>query len=48
SVPEYIPAATPDPETVARIRVFYAFDGGDIRRQTGVLTLDIDEALVRR
>ncbi len=49
SVPEFIPAPFPDPETLRSIRVFYAFEGGDlVRRQTGILTLALDEAMVQR
>lgn len=49
SVPEFIPAPTPAPETLASIRIFYVFEGGELRRRhTGVLKLAMDPAIVRR
>jgi len=49
SVPEFVPAPQPDPATLTPVRIFYSFEGDDIdTRQTGLLSVDIDPALLRR
>lgn len=49
SVPEFIPAPAPAPETLAGIRIFYVFEGGELGdRHAGVLALALDEAIVQR
>lgn len=49
SVPEFIPAPAPAPETLASVRIFYVFEGGGLRRRhTGVLNLAMDPAIVHR
>lgn len=47
SVPEFVPAPAPPPETISRIQIFYSFDGGDLQdRQTGLLTVQLDPEVV--
>lgn len=49
SVPEFIAAPPQDPRAMATVRIFYSFEGRTIRqRQTGLLTVQVDPALVRR
>ncbi|HSR41691.1 MAG TPA: hypothetical protein VLL48_05960, partial [Longimicrobiales bacterium] len=47
SVPELVPAAVPPPGTLGEVRIFYAFEGGDLTaRSTGTLTVRLDTALL--
>lgn len=49
SVPEFVPAPAPAVEAIARVRIFYSFDGGELeRRQTGLLTVQLDPVLLER
>ena len=49
SVPEFVPAPPVDPNAMARVQIFYSFDGRRIRqRQTGLLTVQMDPRLIRR
>ena len=49
SVPEFVPAPPVDPSAMARVRIFYSFNGRRIRqRQTGLLTVQVDPSLIRR
>ncbi len=47
SVPELVPATPPRPSTLGEVRIFYAFEGGDLAmRQTGTLTVRLDTTLL--
>ena len=49
SVPEFIAAPPHDAQANARIRIFYSFEGRELRyRQTGLLTVQVDPKLVTR
>lgn len=49
SVPRLIPSATPDSAAPVAIRIFYSFEGADLRRrQTGLLTVTLPEEMFRR
>lgn len=48
SVPEFVSAPPQNPELNSRVRVFYSFAGGSRRRQTGLLTIQVDPNLVKR
>src|SRR5690606_24979900 len=47
SVPEFVPAPQPDPAAISRVQIFYSFEGDALeRRQTGLLTVQLDPALI--
>lgn len=47
SVPEFVPAAVPPAGTLGEVRIFYAFEGGDLQaKSTGTLTVRLDTALL--
>ncbi len=47
SVPEFIPAPPPPVSTLRDVRIFFSFEGGDLRqRRTGTLTVRLDSALL--
>ena len=48
SVPEFIPAPAQNAELMAKVSIFYSFEGGTRQRQTGLLTVQVDPNLVRR
>jgi hypothetical protein len=48
SVPEFLPAPPQDPNTLAMVRIFYSFDARSRDRQTGLLTIQLDPALLDR
>jgi hypothetical protein len=48
AVPEFIPAPPYDPSTLAPVRIFWALDANASGRQSGLLTVDIDPALLAR
>ncbi len=48
SVPEFVPAPQQDPATLAQLRIFYSFDARIRARQTGLLNLQVDPALLAR
>jgi hypothetical protein len=48
AVPEFIPAPRYDPATLSTVRLFYALDGVGRERQSGLLTLDFDPAMLTR
>ena len=48
SIPEFIPASTPDPRLLSRVHIFYSFDAGGPGRQAGLLDVRLDPSLVER
>lgn len=48
SVPEFIPAAAPEPNLLARVAIFYSFDTNAPGRQAGLLQVRLDPSLVTR
>lgn len=49
SIPEFIVAPPPPLASMAEIRIFYSFEGGDLRdRLTGVLGVRLDTTVLRR
>ena len=47
SIPEFVPAPPPPVGPLSRVRVFYAFEGGDLgERRTGTLTAILDSSLL--
>lgn len=47
SIPEFLPAPPPAVGPLSRVRIFYAFEGGDLsRRRTGTLSVRIDSSLL--
>jgi hypothetical protein len=48
SVPEFVPAADPDPELLSNVMIFYSFDAGGRGRQAGLLKVRLDPSLVER
>ncbi len=49
SIPEFIAAPPPPLASMAEIRIFYSFEGGDLRdRLTGILGVRLDTTLLRR
>lgn len=49
SIPDFIAAPPPPLRSMAEVRIFYSFEGGDLRRRlTGVLGIQMDTMLLRR
>ncbi|HEX7118433.1 MAG TPA: hypothetical protein VF212_06575 [Longimicrobiales bacterium] len=49
SVPDFVPAPPAPVEAIARVQIFYSFEGGDLdQRQTGLLTVQLDPELLER
>lgn len=47
SIPEFVPAPPPPVHTMAEVRIFYSFEGGDLgHRRTGTLTVRMDTSLL--
>lgn len=47
SVPEFVPAPPPPVGAISNVRIFYAFDGGDLKdRRTGTLAVRMDSSLL--
>lgn len=47
SVPEFVPAPPPPLHTMSNVRLFYSFEGGDLKeRRTGTLAIHIDSTLL--
>lgn len=47
SIPEFVPAPPPPAGALSRVRLFYAFQGGDLgERRTGTLTIQFDSTLL--
>jgi len=48
SVPEFVPAPPPPVEAIAKVQIFYSFEGEELAgRQTGILTVRLDPALLK-
>lgn len=48
SIPEFVPAPPPPLGSMADVRIFYSFEGGDLdRRLTGVLGVRLDTTVLR-
>lgn len=49
SVPDFVPAPPAPVEAIARVRIFYSFSSDELdRRQTGLLSVQLDPALLRQ
>jgi len=48
SIPEFVPAATPDPRLLSHVNIFYSFDANTPGRQAGLLEVRLDPSLVER
>src|SRR5690606_41202427 len=49
SVPDFVPAPPAPVEAIARVQIFYSFEGGDLEsRQTGLLTVQLDPRQLER
>lgn len=48
SVPEFVSAPVQNPTLNSRVRIFYSFTGASRKRQTGLLTVQVDPNLVKR
>jgi hypothetical protein len=47
SLPEFVPATPPPLATLADVRIFYSFDGGDLEeRRTGTLSVRLDTTMI--
>ena len=48
-VPEFVPAQAVEPASIATVRIFYSLEGRRFaERQTGLLTINLDEDLLRK
>lgn len=48
SIPEFVPAPPQNPQLLANVNIFYSFATRSSARQTGILTIQLDPAAVRR
>lgn len=49
SVPDFVPAPPAPVEAIARVQIFYSFEGGDLEdRQTGLITVQLDPKQLER
>jgi hypothetical protein len=48
SVPEFVPAPPQDANVLSKVRIFYSFEARTRARQAGVLSVNVEPALLRR
>ncbi len=48
SIPEFVPAAVPDPRLLSQVEVFYSFEAPTRGRQAGLLDVRLDPSLLER